>query len=303
MMNQENDKNNDANILIVLDKNPAASLKAVPRNNAESGYSLIELMVSITIGLFLLAGIVTSFVSSKSASMKRDQTSLLEDNGRYALEAITEALEHTGYTPANSGALPTQFIRQASDIVSDTCPVSAIQNVVNTSIFNTTDDGASGDSLGVIYHADTMLFTDCAGKSLPASCRLKPIPSINMAPESSRIYNSFFVDNTNKTLMCSGSRSSAPEVIAEGVENIQFLYGIDTGNDGQVDRYVNASNMAGRWSSVVSIQVAMLVRSPKIVKTRKESKRFTLLDVAVISPYDKYQRAVFSTTVRLRNTL
>ena len=84
---------------------------------------------------------------------------------------------------------------------------------------------------------------------------------------------------------------------------------MDTNTDGIVDRYANATAINAStadnldWDGVISIQVAILVRSLKPVKNASESKQFTLLDQVVTSPTDKYQRAVFSTTIFLRNTL
>ena len=272
----------------------------------QQGMALIELMIAMLIGIFLLAGISNSYLSSKTTSVKRNQTSVLEDNGRIALEIITNVIEKAGYTPINAGLLPNQFIASNADILSSVCTGGAA-NVVDASIIHATDDGAgtASDTLGVIFHGDSGHFTDCTGGVLPADCRLLPLPSLNAMPEASRIYNSFYVNNATSTLKCSGSRNGVAQTIAEGVENIQFLYGIDTVDDNlvKVDRYVNANDIAGMWNSVVSVQVAILVRSLKKVRSTAISKQYTLLDKVITSPTDRYQREVFSTTVRLRNTL
>ncbi len=84
---------------------------------------------------------------------------------------------------------------------------------------------------------------------------------------------------------------------------MQILYGVDANADNQVDRYVNAPNVGTLWNNVISIQVAVLARSLIEVKDTAESESFTLLDTAVTTPSDRFQRAVFSTTVSLRNSL
>ncbi len=283
----------------------------------QDGLTLIELLISMVIGLFLLSGIASSYIASKKASVSRNQTSLLEDNGRFALEAITKSLEHTGYAPNILMADP--FIHAPADVVADTCP-DATTNVSALSLANFTaatitadNDADVQDSIGAIFHGSDDFFIDCAGNSMPAvvpvGCRLQPLPAINLNPDSAKIYNSFFIDDVNKTLMCAGSRSPAVATIAEGVENIQFLYGLDTDTNGLVNRYANATTINAStadnldWAGVISIQVAILVRSLKPVKNNSESKQFTLLDQVVTTPSDKYQRAVFSTTILLRNTL
>jgi len=277
------------------------------RLNRQNGLSLIELMIAMLIGIFLLAGISKSYIDSKNASTQTNQISVLEDNGRYALETITNILEKTGYTPINAEPIPSQFITDNAEVIKTNC-TDGSENVVDESIIDPTENGSgssSSDTLATVFHGDSGHFTDCTGNTLPLDCRLLSLPGVNTSSEAARIYNSFSVDNDNSTLNCSGSRSGASEVIAEGVENIQFLYGLDTIDDGQVtvDRYVNASDVAGLWNNVVSVQVAILVRSLKEVRPKPVSKTFTLLDTVVTSPSDRYQRQVFSTTVKLRNTL
>jgi type IV pilus assembly protein PilW len=70
--------------------------KTIKSQNKEVGFSLLELMIAMVIGLFLLAGITTTFLGSKKASLERDEYSILQDNGRVALEIMADVIEHTG---------------------------------------------------------------------------------------------------------------------------------------------------------------------------------------------------------------
>lgn len=276
-------------------------------HNKQFGLSMIELLVAMLIGLFLLAGIASSYVSSKKADIGRDQTSLLEDNGRIALETITNIIQHTGYASSSSNGSLVPFVVSPTDVVSFTCPGGS-QSVVNPGLFNNANrvvrDRATGDSLAVVYYGDNNLFTDCLGGELPPTCRISSPggPTGIIPPRASRIFSSFYIAPDN-TLRCAGSRNARAHVIAEGVENIQYLYGVDADSDGQVDRYLNATNLAVTrlWQGVISIQVAVLIRSLKPVKSAAESKRYTLLDQSITSDNDKFKREVFTTTVRIRN--
>lgn len=51
------------------------------------------------------------------------------------------------------------------------------------------------------------------------------------------------------------------EVLADGVEQLQFQYGVDTNGDTVAEQFVNAGNVAD-WSQVVAVNVDMLVRTP-----------------------------------------
>lgn len=266
--------------------------------NRQSGLSLVELLIAMIIGLFLLAGITSSYLSSKKTSILRDQYSQMEDNGRMALEILTNTLAHTGYTSSKGVPLEDKFISVAADILSTNCGVN--QSVMDTSIFptNVTIDSATGDGIGTIHLGDNNVFTDCAGGVLPAECRLE-----TGTIDTARIYNTFYLDKVNNTLMCAGSRTNAVELIAEGIENMQILYGVDENADNVSDRYVREADVNGLWNTVVSIQIAVLARSLNEVKNQAESKKFTMLNVQHTTPNDRYQRAVFSATISLRNTL
>ena len=272
----------------------------------QTGFSLFELLIAMMIGLFLLTGIATSFVSSKKASVSRDQLSVLEDNGRLALEIISKTIEHAGYTPiTNASALPENIISNTSDIVSGTC-TGGDSNLVNSALFTTsrvTNDNAGGDSIAIAQYGDNNLFIDCGGNELPTTCRVPDFGSVSasLPSEASTIYSAFFVENNE--LRCAGSRGSTVQTIATGIENIQYLYGIKNANNNSVERYVNATDINNQWGSVVSIQVGVLVRSKGPVKNNAEQEVFSLLDQKVTAPTDRYQRAVFTTTIRLRNVL
>lgn len=267
--------------------------------NKNKGYSLLEVLVAMVIGLFLLAGIATSYIQSKKSYLLRNDMSALEDNGRFALELITRIVEHTGYSPNGRDINEQFFITESSDITPQTCPIELTSNVLKTSILRVISDDKKGDTLSTIFHADNIVFTDCAGNAIQPSCQL--IPGSRNSNES-KVYNSFYLDHQNNTLMCAGSRSAEAQVIAEGVENIQFLYGIKSlNNNKQISRYIKSSDLKGSdWSNVISVQIAILMRTLRKVKPQAEAKKFTLLN-EVIETNDRYQHAVFNTTIQIRN--
>lgn len=67
------------------------------RGDAQRGVSLIELMVAMTLGLVLLAGLVTIFSNSSQTQRELQRTAQQIENGRYAMDAITQDLHHAGF--------------------------------------------------------------------------------------------------------------------------------------------------------------------------------------------------------------
>lgn len=61
------------------------------------GFSLIEVMISMTIGIFLLIGLVTSFSTASRSQKAIEQSGSLIENGRYALNVFYDDIRHAGY--------------------------------------------------------------------------------------------------------------------------------------------------------------------------------------------------------------
>ena len=274
--------------------------------NKQIGLSLIELLIAVSIGLFLISGIATSYIASIKSNSNRSQHSMLADNARIAIETLTKTLEHTGYATISNPPLVNRIVKNTSAITA-TCST----NTNNNRSEKKTQDGATSatgstapDAITNIYLGDEKYFIDCMGSSLPAAptnCRMNNGLG---DPDDAVIHNGFFIQNN--ALMCAGSRTANTELVAEGIENIQFLYGVDVDDDRKVDRYLNATqlfNGTGFQDSVLTIQVAVLVHSLLPVKTKAEQKTYTLLDVTYTSPSDRKQREVFTATINIRNTL
>ena len=70
----------------------------------QAGLSLVELMVAMTISLFLLAGVVQIFLGSKQSYRVNDGLSRLQENARYAFDRIAQDLNAGGYMGCNDSA-------------------------------------------------------------------------------------------------------------------------------------------------------------------------------------------------------
>lgn len=71
----------------------------------QAGLSLVELMISIVIGLLLMAGI-TSLISAQSLARGELEKSARQiENGRYALTVLQDEIQHAGYFGYFSGTI------------------------------------------------------------------------------------------------------------------------------------------------------------------------------------------------------
>ena len=78
----------------------------------QSGLSLLELMIAITIGLFLLVGLVSVFSTSNQTYIDLSRASQQIENGRFAVQVLSDDIAHAGFygrysqTPTIPGVLP-----------------------------------------------------------------------------------------------------------------------------------------------------------------------------------------------------
>src|SRR5712691_6457768 len=83
---------------------PCRIRRAYPR---AAGLSLVELLVSIALGLMVLAGVIVVFANSSAARNELERSSRQIENGRYALELLSSDLRMAGfYGELGVGLLP-----------------------------------------------------------------------------------------------------------------------------------------------------------------------------------------------------
>jgi len=69
----------------------------LPFSYKQRGFSLVELMVALTIGLLVTLAIGSLFVTTRQDYKQNDSTAKMQENARFALELIASDLRHAGY--------------------------------------------------------------------------------------------------------------------------------------------------------------------------------------------------------------
>ena len=85
------------------------------------GYTVVELLVSIALGLFLVAGLVTLLVTNSINSAELNKTGMQIENGRYATQLLVEDIQHAGFLGSFSPSLTTTYALPA-----DPCGVGSM---------------------------------------------------------------------------------------------------------------------------------------------------------------------------------
>lgn len=155
---------------------------------------------------------------------------------------------------------------------------------------------------------------DCSGSNCP---RMLPSASyLAGARIMPLISNAYFIGESSllpgtpalkrqSMLVDGGAITTRTEELATGVENIQFLYGVDTSQDGEINEYRKAVEMdinsdgvinSDDWERVITVKIDMLLISQAPVFTHPQTVVFNGIDYVGL-----FMRQVVSTTIQIRN--
>jgi len=80
------------------------------------GFSLVELMVAITLAMIVTAGVISVFVGSRSAFEATSGTAALTDGGRFALNFISNSIRGAGYMSCTTAPNVQGILNAASPL-------------------------------------------------------------------------------------------------------------------------------------------------------------------------------------------
>jgi len=228
----------------------------------QRGLTLVELMVSLGLGLLLIAAVGSLYLGGSQTFRAGQDSARIQEAGRYALDIIGRSLRRAGYRylEPTYGAVPGHLANAVQGL-NAACPSSAPV----TDVITVQYDGMAGEK-------------DCQAEDIDANGQV--------------VQHSFFVHDNG--LRCNAVHCDPPGVgscpdppppipppeccpvpenaptppstcpggvgdeLLRDAENLKFLYGIDTNADGSANRYTATP---GNWAQVVTTRVCVLIRS------------------------------------------
>lgn len=312
----------------------------------QAGLSLVELMISLAVGLLLLAGITTLIVRQSGIRDELDKASREIENGRYAMQLLRDDIEHAGfygdYSPAsgvvavtsdpcnlNSGSTnsgwsttPTVtvpapiygYAAQGSDPTSGTtCGLTSYKPNTAVLVVRRTDtatvipaSAVAGTNYLQVSRCNVMTpfvmgtsgFTlqqkDCA---TPALLR-KYIVRVYYV-SSCDVCGTDTIPTLKVVELMNGNKNTIP--LVEGIENMEFDYGIDNTGDGSPDVYTTSPAVSD-WQNVMAVRVNLLARNNGITAGYQDTKTYNLGGAGTVGPFnDSYKRHAYNELVRVIN--
>lgn len=332
--------------------------QARPFAKKERGFSLIELMIALVINLALVIAAANLYLDSSNTRRALAEQQSVDESGQFALDMIGRVLVNAGFYPAIR-ALDTGRERLQVDVYTNVvagAPVAFDSGVFGCSAMRFQGEGCvahpsssiTADTLVVNYFTNDAMGSkigqrmDCAGGNVGLSAENIDRLDNNA---SAATYSSNNLGSTPKTplwvsarftlnpvtfnqdgqsiktasLACSGNRASAYMPAINGIEDLQFRYGVFADPETrQATAFYSASQMAvlanleidaqtrNAWSRVSSVEVCLLARglsptkltsSPNAVSTYIDCKGMR------VTTKDNFIRRVYRKIFALRNNL
>ena len=251
------------------------------------GYTLIEIFISLAIGLALFAGVLSVFVGMKTTTQETATYGELQENGRFALSVLSDDLLRQNFWGDYTGTLDDSMLNGVPGLPGNECVGEGLNNgtfpnpighfrtiwgqeVSSSAVMGCIDDAKTGSDILQLKRAVSNPLTVSSNNNYYIISNLNEaeiftggaipvIPNSQLWEYQHHIYyirDEAQGNNTVPVLMqgrLTTNMTFAP--IIDGIERIRFMYGIDTDIPGSagygiVDAFVSAENMTlNQWDN------------------------------------------------------
>lgn len=224
----------------------------------QSGASLIELMVGITIGLLTITVAMGSLMVSRGISGTVSDTSQLQQQSAYIFRVIGQQLRQTGSLYLNlAPQKPAGTIADISDPVAFELKTSGFdpaQHIIRG--MDTPGKDEYKLTAGYRNYVEP-LFASASAESLQRDC-------LGEAGSEALIQSRFVLETTKNELRCAGSSlgTGTPQPIAENVAAFEVRYLLQdlTSTPGSPQiQYANAATVGTNWNRVQGVEVCLVL--------------------------------------------
>lgn len=224
----------------------------------QRGFSLVEVMVSVVIGMVVVAAVMVSYLSSGQSGKLQSAYAEMNDNAQAALTMLSRDLQMAGYasvgginTTAGVKPLSTSqafasanvpifacekgFVSSTAAAGSETCSnvagTSSLQVAYEADLTNTVPTSKTAS-----YPATTCTLPSVAGvDTIPTDCvgnRLFPVNAATAGNCVFHVYNRYYLSNAlgPSNLYCVASpfngAANSGQPLVEGIESMKITFGV-----------------------------------------------------------------------------
>ena len=220
----------------------------LPLRSTVGGFSLIEMLVSMVIGLFLLLGLSTYFVQNKQTFAYQKSQVNQQEHERIISNALGRTIRQAGYAPVDTDRLTGQeVVFDEVGVVYDSGQfVRGTQATANVTVNGVAAQQAyPNDAVMVRYLGDANLFR-CDGTAPVVGALVEDAFSVDGVQ--------FICTTDGVTATPLFGNVNVPLTQQLRVLGMAVTYGMDLDDDGNVDRIARANNVTD-WTAVRIVEL------------------------------------------------
>jgi len=264
----------------------------------ERGFSLVELMISMAVGMVVIGAVLAAYLGMGAGSRNSRAMAQMTEDVSLAMNVLRSHVAMAGFSTPNGVGADGKFTKNYNGMAIMGCSSTFTDATVAIDALACSKEGS--DAIAVVYEADGDnaivsggQFLDCLGNSIPAD-------GAGLFLSYSRFYVS------NGQLFCRGPGNGGEQALIENIEEMRIWYGFArNGETYPVAYYSRAPNDpkmndvdAGR---VVSARICLVVRSEDQVMDEVTS--YIDCEGSSKLPDDRRMYRAFTSTVVLQNRM
>jgi type IV pilus assembly protein PilW len=273
-------------------------MNTIQRRAAARGFTLVELMVSLAIGLFIALAAATLYVTTQDTARVTRSFSETNETGKLALDMLGRELEKAGFYPAefesgvSGAAVSEQQLGQYTNIkttgslakyydqglygctganfnfATTNCPTPSATPDTPDSIvinyFNSVEFGAAA-VIGNTNDCNRDPVQNDAANTARAAAGLPLLVSNRFALVSQNMVQPDGSVVVTHYLGCHGNGNETATTykpLLQGIDDMVLMYGVYSGVTQSPARFYSAKDMAVTdWPKVTAVRVCLIVRS------------------------------------------
>ncbi|CAN5435079.1 type IV pilus assembly protein PilW [soil metagenome] len=295
----------------------------------QGGRTLIELMISITIGLAVMAAIIAIYSATTSTSRQADSSQRMSEDAAVAMNVLGSYIRMAGFSfPQANVATNTVVSGSGTVQVTDSnfsgaairgCDNGFSNPTVSATTSLTCGGSAGPDAFVVRFEADTSntfpnsdvppKATDCLGQGVSLNATSDYDATLTYTQAEARFYLKSGAASGTRDLYCGGNGTSTfvAQPIMQYVDDMVLTYGVaaDVSSHIVVQYLTSAqidalgATMDANWARVISVKICLVMRSESADQAGAGS--YVNCAGTVVTAGDKYLRRAFTSVVTLRN--
>lgn len=289
-------------------------MKQVALRSRTRGVSLIELMISLVIGLVVVGAVLVSFLGSGQTGRVQAAYGQMNEDAQIALNIMARDIQLAGYAqPVGSVTDPitnvttltktfggrSVFGCDAGSFKPNAAALNAPCNYVGAG-------AVAAPVLEVAYEAD-ISNTSPTGAGVPTDCLGTSLVQQTVGALNFYVtHNRYYVEiggSGQPELRCASDVAPSGQALVDNIESMSVWFGeANVAAPRQIVRYVTASNVTD-FNYVVAVRICLVARSAEAVLPPGETMTYSGCDGSAHVVADRRLRRAYYTTATLRSKM